>query len=302
MSQGGVAGRHIMNNQDWKRAVVGDDGREGGDCALAAARYLRDRLGLQPHVVHSIDIPQLALAGSGHEALLTIRADMAERAESWLEKRAVEALGPSADFRVELGRPATALHRAVRSLPAELLVLGGHVRNSLFDFGGTQRSAFSGSEVHIWSQPTPEVEIERVIAPYDFDDASEESVKAARVLAECLEVPMLVLHCSESIGFVDPIPAYAGDAGMPVYVVDAIHKANEARFMGWFKDFAAGAEGIEARFEMGSASVGIAEAQGPRDLVIMGTRGHTGMAAAVLGGVTYAVLKAKRGPVLALRT
>ncbi|MEM8710937.1 MAG: universal stress protein [Planctomycetota bacterium] len=291
-----------MNIQDWKRAVVGDDGRDGGDCALAAAGFLRDRLGLDLHVLHSIDVPQMALPGIGNETLMTARADMAERAEAWLKERVEDRLGSGTEFRVELGRPSAALHRAVRSLPAEVLVLGGHVRDSLLDFGGTQRAAFSGSEAHVWSQPTPSVEIERVIAPFDFDDASSEAAATARALADRLDVPLLVLHCSESIGFVDPIPAYAGSAGMPVYVVDAMHKASEARFLGWFQEFAEGAERIEARFEMGSAAVGIAEAQGPKDLVVMGTRGHTGVAAAVLGGVTYSVLKAKRGPVLALRT
>ncbi len=114
-------------------------------------------------------------------------------------------------------------------------------------------------------------------------------------------VPLVVLHCSEAIGFVDPMPAYAGDAGMPVYVIDAIHDAAKKRFETWFDEFAWGDADVEKRFIMGSPALGIIEEQRPTDLIVMGTRGHTGIAAAFLGGVTYTVLKEHRGPVLAVQ-
>ncbi len=289
-----------MSQNLFDQAVVGDDGRAGGDCALAAAAFLQSRLGARVHVVHSIDLPVVA-AGNHPEELVAVRAQLAERAESWLGERVQDKVGEGAEYRVELGRPATALIRAARSLPADVVVVGPHAKSGLLDFGGTQRNIFGNDAAHVWSQPTTDVQIDRVLVPFDFDEKSETVVKLALALAEKLMVPLDVLHCSEAIGFVDPMPAYAGDAGMPVYVIDAIHDAAKKRFETWFDEFAWGDADVEKRFIMGSPALGIIEEQRPTDLIVMGTRGHTGIAAAFLGGVTYTVLKEHRGPVLAVQ-
>jgi nucleotide-binding universal stress UspA family protein len=62
-------------------------------------------------------------------------------------------------------------------------------------------------------------------------------------------------------------------------------------------------KGIEhtARFEEGDPAERVLELEHDFDLIVMGTHGHTGLSAAVLGSVTYSVMRAARIPVLALR-
>ncbi len=288
-----------MSSTIFSRAVVGDDGRIGGDCALAAAAFLHSKLGTAAHVIHSINLPVVA-SGSHPEELVTIRAELAGRAEPWLKDRVKGKVGDSAEYKVELGRPAEALMRAARSLPAELIVVGPHEKSGLIDFGGTQRSVFGNDAAHVWSQPTPNVSIERILVPFDYTKKCDESVALGLDLSAALKVPLIVMHCSEAIGFVDPMPAYAGSAGMPVYVIDAIHDAAKKRFEGWFDGYAWGDADVEKRFILGSPSLSILEEQRASDLLVMGTDGHTGLAAAFLGGVTYSVLKEHKGPILAI--
>lgn len=293
--------RNMMTINDWTQAVVADDGKKGGDCALAAAAFLKARLGIYPHVVHALDLPDIPVLGSHPEVLATARIELAERAESWMAERVAGIFGEDAGWTVELGRPASTVIRTVRSRGAQVVVIGPHEREGLFDFGSTQRGIFVNDDANIWSQPTPDVRVERVLAPFDFDEHSEEAAGQALELAKRLEVPLVVLHSSHEVGFVDPMPEYSAGAGMPAYVIDGIHKADETRFNAWCdeQDW----KGIEVKreFSIGSPALQVRDAQGPADLVVMSTRGHTGLAAAFLGGVTYTVLKAQRGPVLALR-
>ncbi|QDV06533.1 Universal stress protein E [Planctomycetes bacterium Poly30] len=288
-----------MSPSIFPQAVVGDDGRIGGDCALAAAAFLHQRLGTKTHVVHSIDLP-MAHSGSHPEEVATMRAEVAGRAETWLTDRVKSKVGDGATCQVKLGRPSEALLRAARSLPADLMVVGPHEKSGFIDFGGTQRSVFGNQVAHVWSQPKPDVSVQRILVPFAFDEKSEAAIAMGLRLAGALSVPLIVIHCSEAIGFVDPMPAYAGDAGMPVYVIDAIHDAAKKRFESWFESYAWGDADVESRFIMGSPSLAIIEEQRPSDLMVMGTNGHTGVAAAFLGGVTYSVLKEHKGPILAM--
>ncbi|MEM6671627.1 MAG: universal stress protein [Planctomycetota bacterium] len=286
-------------------AVVGDDGRRGGDLSLAAARWISESFGTKLHVVHTIDVPDADEIAGRPDEIVERRENLAIRASDWLNGRVREQLGAAAEnaeAQVDFGRPHVALLRAARSSGADLVIVGPHAKEHFFDLGGTQRAVFSGAPCHVWSQPGPIEPIERVLAPTDLSDRSLAALEVARDLALHLGVPIVTLHSSPPPAFVEPTAMGAAETGMPTYVVDGLHDMARERFesrMGAFEW--KGAE-TEARFVVGAAVPAIEDAREPGDLVVMGTHGHTGISAAILGGVTYAVLKSASGPVLALRS
>lgn len=283
-------------------AVIGDDGRRGGDLALAAAKTIAASFGTKLHVVHSIDVPDADEVAGRPDEIVARREDLAVRATDWLRERVDAKLGPDAAAQVDFGRPHTAVLRAARSLGADLVVTGPHAKEHFFDLGGTQRAVFSGAPCHVWSQPSEAVPIQRVLAPCDLSDRGMAALEVARDVAVHLDVPILVLHSSPPPAFVEPTAMGAAETGMPTYVVDGLHDMAKDRFETRMDGFDWKGAKHDSRFVVGATVPAIEDAREASDLVVMGTHGHTGISAAILGGVTYAVLKSGKGPVLALRT
>lgn len=285
-----------------RRAIVGDDGRLGGSSALEVARFLRETLGASLHVVHAIDVPDLTDTGRHPEYLLPIRAEMAERANSWLGERVAKAIPgwTEPSVAVEFGRPRDAILRAARTLDADLIVLGRHQRKSRVEFGGTQRSVLGNDAASVWSQPGPFVPPRRIIAPVDPSSESTRGVQAARDLAIELDLPCVVLHASEEIAFVQPDAPYATESTTPAYVVEALHEASKRAFDAWFDVFHWGGANVERRFVVGSAVDAVVDLAGEDDLVVMETRGHAGIASILVGGTATGVLERAKGPVVTM--
>ncbi len=289
----------------FKTAVVGDDGNKGGDLALDAALTIVRRFGTQLHVVHSIDVPDADEIAGRPEEIVARRESLAARASTWLRERVDEKFGDLAskvDTQVDFGRPHVALLRAARSVGADLVIVGPHRKEHFFDLGGTQRAVFSGAPCDVWSQPSASAEITRVLAPCDLSERSLTALASARDVALHIGVPMVVLHCSPPPAFVDPTAMGVAETGMPTYVIDGLHDAAKARFEEAMAAFDWKGAEHELRFVVGTTVLAVEDAREASDLVVMGTHGHTGISAAILGGVTYAVLKSGKGPVLALRT
>jgi nucleotide-binding universal stress UspA family protein len=59
--------------------------------------------------------------------------------------------------------------------------------------------------------------------------------------------------------------------------------------------------GHTARFEEGDPVERVHELEKDFDLIVMGAHGHTRLSAAILGSVTYSVMRGAHTPVLALR-
>lgn len=286
-----------------RRALVADDGLQGGDAALSVAPFVAQHLARSITVVHAVDVPRPEDTSGSPDDVVDYRARLERSAVAWLEKRIADRFGASADDVhgvVHLGDPSRIVRRTAEDLDAELIVVGPHHKDHVFDFGGTQRALFSGTACHVWSQPRPFDGIERVLAPVDLSKRSLGSLEVARDVARSLGVGLGVLFASPPPQFADAATMY-GEVPSPTYVVEAMHEAARARFDEAMNDFdRSGLSGFDAHFIAADPVAAILEAQGPRDLAVMGTRGHTGLAAAIFGGVTYAVLRAGQGPVLAV--
>lgn len=284
-----------------ERAIVCDDGTSAGAAALSAARYLMDGLGVDAHVIHAVDVPDPSVVGGDPAVELERRRNFESQAGGWLEGRAAEEIGPGIHTSVGFGRPARVIQAAVEEHNADLVIVGPHTKEHMFDFGGTQRAVFGGTSCHVWSQPGKLGEIERILCPTDLSPLSMQALDMARAMARALTLPLHVIHASEPPVFSEPGGFYGG-IETPAYVVESLHDAAEKRFASAmdaydFEDV----PGASRAFHVGPPVPVIEDARQASDLVILGTRGHTGLGAALLGGTAYAVLKAGTSPVLAVR-
>lgn len=285
----------------FERALVCDDGTAAGDMALGAARFLLDQLGVDAHVVHAVDVPDPADVGGNPADELARRHDFETRAGEWLERRATEKVGPGIHTSLRFGRPAAVVKRAAHELHADLVIMGPHTKAHIFDFGGTQRAVFAGTDCHVWSQPVPLTSVERIVCPTDLSEISLGALAQARDLARALTLPLHVLHASAPPILAEPSVIY-GDVQTPSYVIESLHEAAEKRFDAAMDAFDfEDVPGVSRAFHVGAPVPVIEDAREPGDLLVIGTRGHTGISAALLGGTAYAVLKGGGGPVLAIR-
>lgn len=288
----------------YDRALVADDGKSGGDLALQAARFISETFDCAIDIVHAIDVPPPRDVAVEPSADLQMRDDIMGGARNWqaerVERTFGERVGMTTKF-IDFGKGSSVITEHAKKRNVDLAVLGPHEKEHLLDFGGTQRAVFSGLECDVWSQPVPLSGITRILAPCDLSELSMIALGKARDIAKKVGVPLRVLNVSVPPAFVEPGPMY-GDSAMPTYVVDGMHEAGKSRFehvMDGF-DFD-GVSETSFQFEIGGAVPVISNARESGDLVVLGTRGHTGLGAALLGGVAYAVLKEGSGPTLAVR-
>jgi nucleotide-binding universal stress UspA family protein len=284
-------------------AVVGHDGRHGGDIALDAALGLRERFGTTVIVVHGLDLPAPRDIAGRPDEIELMRTGACDRAERALSERLDTKLGTNADG-VELaifpGSPVAAIAEVARDRKADVLVLGPHRKDGPLDFGRTTRALLAATRCDVWMQPSAVQPLERVIVPFDGSDESTRGLKLGLELARNHGVPLIALQAYAPPEFAYPSPD-GSDVLMPMYVVEQQRSAMKERFEASFQAIDKRGVAVTTRFVDGDPAVCIEEEQRSADLVVMGTHGRTGIAAALLGGVAAAVLKRAKGPVFAVR-
>ncbi|MBI2080297.1 MAG: universal stress protein [candidate division NC10 bacterium] len=141
--------------------------------------------------------------------------------------------------------------------------------------------------------------IKRILAPTDFSPPAEQACSLAARLANRLEAGLIVFHAVPLVDLAREIEARRGrtresvlsDAreGLQAWLEEAVP-------VEWRQYLA-----IEVQLAVGDPAQQIAAAAEGADLIVMGTRGRSGLVHLVMGSVTAAVLRTARVPVLALR-
>ena len=140
------------------------------------------------------------------------------------------------------------------------------------------------------------MDIRTILLPVDFSEHSAKALDAATGLARSFGARLELLHCYP------PSAAVVGHYGV-VFPVDLERKVREgaiARLEEWVQK--ATAVGIDARGTVTAAPPvsGIAEhaLETDADLIVMGTRGLSGLKHLLLGSVAERTIRAARCPVL----
>jgi nucleotide-binding universal stress UspA family protein len=141
--------------------------------------------------------------------------------------------------------------------------------------------------------------IRRILAPTDFSPAAAEACSLAARLANRLEARLVVFHAVPLVDLAREIgtrkdrtrESVLSDArqGLQAWLEEAV-PAEWRRFLA-----------IEVQVAVGEPAQEIAAAAAGTDLIVMATRGRTGIGQLVMGSVTTSVLRTARVPVLALR-
>jgi nucleotide-binding universal stress UspA family protein len=193
------------------------------------------------------------------------------------------------------GRPATVLVEHALGSRADAILLGGLRERGLVDVGSTARGLLAKAPCAVWIQrgaPTP---IRRILVALDFSAESRRALATAIELAQRMKGSVHVVHVF------DPGPSLPDDnyptfenMKNPEQVAREEFDAEMAE-VDW--------RGVEHTSEMlvGAPAKRIVEKESAADLLMLGTHGRTGFAAAVIGSVAYSVLVHTKKPVCVVR-
>lgn len=138
-----------------------------------------------------------------------------------------------------------------------------------------------------------------ILVPTDFSSHSEVALEHAVALARAFGAKVHLLHCYSL-----PIPAVMPyDVAVPETVWEGVREAADAKLAELGEKVAA--EGIEVETHLSRAFPAEVIAETAEeigaDVIVMGTRGNSGLKHVLLGSVTERVLRTAPCPVLTLR-
>ena len=143
------------------------------------------------------------------------------------------------------------------------------------------------------------MEIRTVLVATDFSDDAELAVKAAAALAKRFGARIHVHHALEV-----PLPVFQPyQIAVPEVFIGEVRKAAREKLDALHAGFVA--EGLEAEVTLGAVPAAASVADRARevraDLVVVGSRGHTGLPHLVLGSVAEGAVRAVRCSVLTVK-
>jgi nucleotide-binding universal stress UspA family protein len=285
----------VVSPTAFRHVVVALDEAGRSQEAVRAAVSLCERLGSRLDVVHVVAVPAvLRRLGVGRTeltaAVASAKRSLAALLAPLLDGTLRDATTSNDVLTVLAGSPARTLLGFVADEGADLVVLGPHARRDGIDFGGVTRVLLAVPHCAVWIQPCAAAEIRRILVPVDLSSGSREALDVATALATRLGAEICVLHC-----FVPPAFGYPGE---PSYVVDHLRATSQQEL----DAFAGESRAVPATAVLvdGDPVEEILARQEQADLIVLATHGHTGVSAAVLGSVAYAVLRRATVPVLAI--
>jgi len=142
-------------------------------------------------------------------------------------------------------------------------------------------------------------EFKTILVPHDFSDDANAALETALDLARRLGAEVHLLHSYQQP--IDVITPYG--VAIPAGLLPEIRAAALARLRQIAERHAGSGVPLQVRVVEGSPSVAITDAaeQLRADLVVMGTRGLTGLRHLLLGSVAERTLRTARCPVLTVK-
>ncbi len=269
-----------------------------GDGALSVARKLSEALDVPLSLAHVYETPWYAYPeieltgymGGGDPA--AIEGYFREKAGRMLESRLTD-LGPEVTGDVLEGTP---IHRVIRdhaaAIGASLIVVGTHGRSApgRYLLGSVAETLVRSAGVPLLVVPEGGAACflggHAVLCATDFSEPSEDGLRQAAAYAHALQARLDLLHVERS------------EPGDP-------HRRESERLLGHeAQNLRNKYPGLEVRTHVryGEPSTTIAEHAAEHDtaMIVIGTRGTTGLARVLIGSVTDRVIRKAAVPVLAI--
>jgi nucleotide-binding universal stress UspA family protein len=275
---------------------------------VRAAVSFADRCGAELellHVVPPVLVGPTVFAGLSAESLNHQRADQARaavRAHLAHRHSDLRVQGKPVPERLEvaIGSPARVVLEKLRTGRYDLVFVGDSGKRKQLDVGGLARALYARADCSVWTQVEPPRPIERMLVPVDLSASSRDALSQALGVAKKLSARVHVLQC-----FVRPELYYGAGMDVPTgplpYTVESLRGVEYEAFGRFVEEF--DWQGVEHTVEFvdDDPARHILAAQDRFELIAMGSHGHSALAAALLGSVTWQVLRLARTPVLTIR-
>jgi len=287
-----------------QRILVPTDFSSSANGALSLAVRLARRIGAELHVLHvRVLLEAPYLASEQQRQIEKLLASCDERAHAQLHRDGDEDTQKTSVLtHVVRGVSAPeAIVETCSELGCSLIVMGTHGRRGLKHLllgsvaeAVVRTSSVAVLTVHPRPQPRP-TEIDQILVPHDFSDHSRAAVDVAADWSRALDARVTLLHVIEPVVYPE---FYAVDL-MPDETMLRLRDRSRAAleqialeaFGGHVDDC------LVASGSAGETIVRIAEERGAA-LVVMGSRGLTGLEHLLLGSVAEAVLRRCPTPLL----
>lgn len=265
--------------------------------ALRRTAHLSRQLSADFHILHVVDEDQ-------PRDMVASACRMAEEELAREVGELEEVAGRPPTLLVQPGEPFQTIVDRAEELDASLVVLGAHRKLFLRDvFVGTtlERVIRTGSRPVLMVNGSPSGPYGRVLVATDMSPASANALQTAASLDLLAGVDVTLLHA-----FQVPAKASLIEAHLPAPEIDA-HVGRQAAaarssLIEFLSGLGLGEAGHTVRLEEGDPIERIVEAaeRDRPDLVVIGTRGLTGLKRVLLGSVADALLRRLECDVLAV--
>jgi nucleotide-binding universal stress UspA family protein len=285
-----------------RNILAATDFSETAERAAALAGTLARRFSADLHLLHVVVlIEDSTLDADGRDQLERLLVTGEEARRKLLEKSPGNHDASVTPHLVRGIDPDEVIVETASNLGCELIVMGTHGRRGLSHFllGSVAERVVRTSPAPVLSLRADAVVrpdgIARILVPYDFSDASAAAVRQAAAWANALDAEITLLHVVEPVVYPE---FYSVDVLPDDLMMRLTTRSEEAL------DKAA-AELLEGRscttlVEVGRAADTIVNLADPErfDLVVMATRGLSGLEHVLLGSVAESVLRRSKVPML----
>lgn len=294
-----------------KTILVPVDFSECSRAALERAGALARRLGAAVHVLHVWELPEALPPGANEGAYAGQLIGMAEKfAETKLHELTQDARAQGlaiAESLLEMGSPPSAIAERAKQGRYDLLVLGTHGRKGL-----SRVLLGSVAEKVVRTAPCPVLTVHggseprapaKVLVPVDYSEGSKQALTYAVELARLVGAELEVVHVWDRPSFVTDqmqVETQSGRRSLAELVLENAELEMQSFLASCGREIAA----LPHRLLSGQpAATLVAELErGEHDLVVMGTRGRTGLKHLVLGSVAEKLVRHSPVAVLTVPT
>jgi nucleotide-binding universal stress UspA family protein len=274
---------------------------DGSDCANAAIRYAEDlavRYDATVHVLSVVDSRVLENAPH-YEAVREEHVELVEDvAEDVVEDLA--DTGCDVEHAVRTAVPHAAILRYVRDQDVDLIAMGTHGRTGVerYLLGSVAEKVVRLADVPVLTVPGSDdgatrYPYESVLAPTDGSDGATAAIAPAVDLASTYDARLHALSVVDTAAMGFDVRSATIAESLEEAARDAVREVEtQAR--------AASVSTVETTVVQGTPFRGIRSYVDEHDvdLVVMGTRGHTGLERYLLGSVTEKTVRTSSVPVL----
>jgi len=277
--------------------------------ALSYGANLAERTGAMLHFIHVQETSKSPLQSGKRSPApnYKIQDRLKERCRASLDAVGTGIADDRLSFEVAQSEAvAPALLRSADRREADLIVMGTHgrrgVRRAIYGSVAEEILRTASCPVLIVRAEDDDAPasstVENLVVPIDFSDPSRAALQYAGRLAAVYDVPMQLVHVVES----PKIPSVYNLESPKLSTRKVKVRAEEA-LDEWGQDLPNEGRNVSYVVHRGAPAESILSvADRPEDLIVMATRGLSGVRRAMLGSVTEEIVRDAQGPVVAART